>query len=253
MPYLTWTAEDPGATSLTFDGHTVPVIRMNDPEGIDLTPTGHHRARAAHPRGVVLHWPGNTVATARRAARMFKSSKAAVSTHFCVDQLGIMQTLPLERVAYHAGGANGLSIGIDICQPQTDLKRAEEWKFLPWGPLGHNPNDVAKTDAKHRADAGAPPRGRVWKPERLRYGKLEYLPLDPRVVANVVVLLRALEADGMTIELRPWEQWAQPRYELAEWLRKGSTVVNHGDLPGTKIDALPWFKSIRDRYYRGEV
>lgn len=268
MRKLQWTYETEGtATEATWEGGSVPIVRMHDPEGIDLRSTGYYRERKAPPEACVLHWPGNTVATAKRAARMFLKSKVAVSTHFTVDHERIMQLLPLHDVAFHCGAGNQRTIGIDICQPQTDLERATEWGFQPWGPGGYdqqainaaaNRNIEAQRQAAEewkRTNPGEPqPRRRKGDDfsELKRYGRLTYLPLDPRVARNVAALLHMLEGDGLKIYFRPFRYWTQPRKTVDAWLDNGWTVIHHGDLPGTKIDALPWHLDVHAAYYSAD-
>jgi N-acetylmuramoyl-L-alanine amidase len=100
-------------------------------------------------RGIVIHWTGNPGTTAIQNRNYFEGLKSQslnnpkavfASAHFIVGLQGeIVQCLPLDEMAYHAGARvytpeaasrfghypNNCTIGIELCHP------ARDGKFIP--------------------------------------------------------------------------------------------------------------------------
>ena len=64
--------------------------------------------------------PGGT-----RLGDYWARTERAVSSHIGIDEQGIEQYLPLDKVSFHAGPQNGYSVGIDICQPYDPERHAD--------------------------------------------------------------------------------------------------------------------------------
>ena len=80
---------------------------------IDLMPDNCYRKwrRQRKPNMIVTHWDATT--SAERCKRVLQARK--ISTHFCIDNDGIIyQYVDTNNVAWHAGGVNKYSIGIDF-------------------------------------------------------------------------------------------------------------------------------------------
>ena len=87
------------------------------------------------PQWLTIHSTGNTNvgADALAHAKYLKGSAADVpaSWHFTVDDRRVVQHLPLDETAYHAGDGSGpgntTSVGIEICEhPDGDRQAAED-------------------------------------------------------------------------------------------------------------------------------
>lgn len=88
------------------------------------------------PKYITIHETGNTSAGADALAhaKYLKGDSAAsrpASWHFTVDDVRVVQHLPLSEVAWHAGDGNGpgnsSTIGIEICEnADGDRAKAEE-------------------------------------------------------------------------------------------------------------------------------
>ncbi|MGE5484696.1 MAG: N-acetylmuramoyl-L-alanine amidase [Ignavibacteriales bacterium] len=103
----------------------------------DFIPSGRHNrpGRRMIPQWITIHDTANPSprADALAHARYLKGAAADVpaSWHFTVDDVRVIQHLPVDEVAYHAGdGAKGpgntTSIGIEICENSGgDRPRAE--------------------------------------------------------------------------------------------------------------------------------
>lgn len=76
--------------------------------------------------------PGATRLGRYLAGEGFASDARQVSGHIGIDEQGIEQYLPLDKVGFHGGPQNGYSVGIDICQPYDpenhagDMRRGNE-------------------------------------------------------------------------------------------------------------------------------
>lgn len=83
---------------------------------------------------IVIHNTAND-ASAQNEVRYMQSNAQKVSFHFAVDDKSIIQALPLDRNAWHAGdgdkenGGNRSGIGIEICYSKSGgekFMKAEE-------------------------------------------------------------------------------------------------------------------------------
>tara|TARA_Y100001972_G_scaffold32781_1_gene40615 strand:- start:5089 stop:5937 length:849 start_codon:yes stop_codon:yes gene_type:complete len=79
----------------------------------DLMPKNCYRtwSRERKPNMLVTHWDATT--SAEKCKRVLQARK--ISTHFCIDNDGLIyQYVDTNNVAWHAGGVNKYSIGIDF-------------------------------------------------------------------------------------------------------------------------------------------
>ena len=71
-----------------------------------------------NPIGVVVHETATPGATAEREYQYFNSADRGASAHAFVDWEDVIQTIPYDEVARHAGPtANSRYIGIELCRP----------------------------------------------------------------------------------------------------------------------------------------
>ena len=80
---------------------------------VDLMPNNCYRTsrRGRKPKMIVTHWDATT--SAEKCKRVLQARK--ISTHFCIDNDGIIyQYVDTNNIAWHAGGVNKYSIGIDF-------------------------------------------------------------------------------------------------------------------------------------------
>lgn len=77
--------------------------------GIKMTPTT-----------ITIHSTGNPSSTAKNERNWLTnpSNTRQASWHICVDEKEVIEAIPLNEIAYHAGSASGnsTSIGIEICE-----------------------------------------------------------------------------------------------------------------------------------------
>lgn len=76
---------------------------------------------------IVWHWTGAAGQVKETTARYFEilgrqdpeDGETYASSHYIVDEAGVLQVIPDEEIAYHAGSGwwNLNSIGIEICHP----------------------------------------------------------------------------------------------------------------------------------------
>lgn len=68
------------------------------------------------------HRTGNASpgADARAHYRYFNGGDRGASAHYFVDAKEIVRIIPEDEIAYHAGPANGDTIGIELCEPAGD-------------------------------------------------------------------------------------------------------------------------------------
>lgn len=102
-----------------------PIVNYDQSNGLDLHKYGHFSSRGgAKPQYIVVHWGG---LDPRHCHRVFSNPDRKVSSHVGIGidpedmTPKVFQYLDLEHKAWHAGPANTLSVGIDICQ-QPGLK-----------------------------------------------------------------------------------------------------------------------------------
>ena len=71
-----------------------------------------------NPKGVVVHETATPGATAEREYQYFNGGDRGASAHAFVDWEDVIQTIPYNEVAWHAGPtANSRYIGIELCRP----------------------------------------------------------------------------------------------------------------------------------------
>lgn len=92
------------------------------------SPNTSKRPAGVSPRVIVIHStesherPGAARAVAQN---WFALAKARVSAHYLVDPLEVVQCVPDELAAWHAGKINSVSIGIELCGKAG--QSADEW------------------------------------------------------------------------------------------------------------------------------
>jgi hypothetical protein len=105
---------------------TYNFLNYDQEGGKDLHKFGNFSRRRSKPKIVVVHWGGLNL---DHCYRVFSTKERKVSSHCGIGfndegkDLTIAQFLDFDHKSWHAGWANDLSVGIDICQ-QPDLK----WK-----------------------------------------------------------------------------------------------------------------------------
>ena len=83
--------------------------------------------------GIVVHNTANMGDTAQQNRDYFNTSNADSSVHFVVDADTIIQCIPINEVAWHAGPtANRLYLGIELCTTNDPIKFNEIWKRACW-------------------------------------------------------------------------------------------------------------------------
>jgi len=116
---LDWLEEDSEkkCTDILMGGVPHPQFRTWEQKGgLDLHRNGGWRkgGKDRQFKRIVLHWGGLDV----KHCKIVLENRD-LSSHIGIDNTGAYQWLDLQHVAYHAGSANGDSIGIDICQQPT--------------------------------------------------------------------------------------------------------------------------------------
>lgn len=73
-------------------------------------------------KGIISHRTGNQNpgATARAHYQYFNGGDRSASAHYFVDGQEIIRIIPEDEIAFHAGPANGDTIGIELCEPGGD-------------------------------------------------------------------------------------------------------------------------------------
>lgn len=66
---------------------------------------------------IVVHYTGNSKDTARANGRYFQNSGIGASAHFFIDDNEVIQSVPLNSRAWHAGSksVNQVGIGLEMC------------------------------------------------------------------------------------------------------------------------------------------
>ena len=80
---------------------------------VDLMPSNCYKKQKSErkPNMIVTHWDATT--SAERCKRVLQARK--ISTHFCIDNDGVIyQYVDTNDIAWHAGGVNKYSIGVDF-------------------------------------------------------------------------------------------------------------------------------------------
>lgn len=88
-----------------------------------------------YPTGITLHETASPGGTALNHYKYFNSKDRRASAHAFVDWESIIQTIPWDEIAWHAGRtANKRYIGIELCRPKThDVERFDEvWRRGVW-------------------------------------------------------------------------------------------------------------------------
>lgn len=157
------------------------------PDGAPLTP----EQVAAHVRQFVIHY--DVCHTSRDCFRVLHDQRG-LSVHFCLDTDGtIYQTLDLAERARHAGGANDLSIGVEIAHPgPLELTRdlAERYRRDDVGTyfdLGPRTAHVRTPDFRPRPARPEPIAGTI---HGVRYTQWDFTHQQYEALAALVVSLR---------------------------------------------------------------
>ena len=95
---------------------------------IPLSATGRRPGIAMRPEYITVHGTGNTGSTAQNEADNVCKNNPTLKTsfHYVVDDKEVIQVLPTNEVAWHAGDGMGTgnmkSIGIEICEGGDRVK-----------------------------------------------------------------------------------------------------------------------------------
>ena len=133
----------------------IKMINFDQDGGLDLHRFGHFSTRRRKPRFIVVHWGG---LNPHHCYRVFSSPNRKVSSHAGIGltkegEPAIYQYLDLNHKAWHAGWANGLSVGIDICQ-QPGLKWEKRYRAPAYNvnridnPSSRGPKKILSLDPK---------------------------------------------------------------------------------------------------------
>lgn len=79
-------------------------------------------------RWIVIHYTGTDGGSAKNNGTYFKNNVKKASAHFFVDSTDVVQSVPVERIAWHCGGEiyynadcrNANSIGVELCDENKD-------------------------------------------------------------------------------------------------------------------------------------
>lgn len=85
------------------------------------------------PIGIVLHETATLNATAENEFNYFNNNTVNASAHAFVDDTIIIETIPLNEGAWHAGKTANLSyIGVELCNFNDERRFKEVWKRATW-------------------------------------------------------------------------------------------------------------------------
>lgn len=197
-----------------------------DADGLSLVSRGLFNANRSAPiRCIVLHWPG-FAGDARTLHRVMSRDSSGVSTHWGVDEHAAWEMLPASARAWHATWINRWAIGIDICQAPQPAYRSRE---IDRGLVLEEPrvNLTGRT-------AGDEVRS--------------FVPLDPRIRANTLALVRHL-CDVHSIPRRvPMLASVQRNdhciRDITELNAFGGGVVGHHHTDRGKSDPACWMAEL---------
>ncbi|SHJ99853.1 N-acetylmuramoyl-L-alanine amidase [Clostridium cavendishii DSM 21758] len=83
--------------------------------------------RSLNPIGIIIHDTCNAGATAQNNRDYFNRVYVGASAHYFVDWNGVIQTIPSNEQAWHAGGyANRNYLSIEMCNPKNGDQEAFE-------------------------------------------------------------------------------------------------------------------------------
>lgn len=104
--------------------------------------TVYHSSRGGHGiEWIVVHYTASLGSASNNANRLVRKLKSPYSSHFFVDSVDIINTVPVSRSAWHVGGPSGKriscfnqnSIGVDLCESKLDSStrraRDTDWYF----------------------------------------------------------------------------------------------------------------------------
>lgn len=100
----------------------------------DLLPVGTNRpGESLSPIGVTIHDTDDVGATAQNEVDYFHGGDRDASAHFFVDDVNIIQIIPEDEVAWHAGyTANHKFLSIELCDFDDENKFQETWDRGVW-------------------------------------------------------------------------------------------------------------------------
>lgn len=164
-----------------------------------LPSTRHNRPGTKMiPTSITVHNTGNKSkgADALLHSSYIKNTDGSVSWHFTVDDQRIIQHIPIDEIAWHAGckEGNSTSIGIEICMHEgIDMEKAEE--KATW-LIAHLMKETGVTEIKKHQDW----TGKYCPAVILRENRWDAFK------ANCLSELYAVSAQDET-------HWAKPYYE----------------------------------------
>lgn len=176
----------------------------------------------------------NGVSGATRLGNYFARAERNVSCHVGVDEQGVEQYLPLDKVSFHGGPQNGYSVGIDICQPYDpenhagDMRRGNEMTPGLY-TTGQNPTyDINR-------------------------GPREIINISEQNLENTAQLLVALHAGlGLEPNYVSAREVTNGRGEftIRQILDAGWTIVPHSatSLASVRYDISQWWDVVMERF-----
>jgi N-acetylmuramoyl-L-alanine amidase CwlA len=107
---------------------------MKYPITQDFLPAGlNHSGATLEPVGLTIHETATPGATARNERDYFHSGDRSASAHYFVDDIAIIQLLPENLQAWHAGPtANKRYLSIEICHFADPDKFRKTWNRAVW-------------------------------------------------------------------------------------------------------------------------
>lgn len=98
------------------------------------TPHNRRPGTSLAPTTITIHGTANPTSTAKneRGWLTNPSNNRTASYHYVVDAVNVIEVIPPNEVAYHAGDSfgNRTSIGVEICESNYDKSLANAAKFV---------------------------------------------------------------------------------------------------------------------------
>jgi N-acetylmuramoyl-L-alanine amidase CwlA len=100
----------------------------------DFLPDGlNHSGASLEPVGLTIHETATPTASAENESAYFHNGDRSASAHFFIDQDSIVQILPENLRAWHAGKqANTRFLSIEMCHFDDEERFAEVWARTVW-------------------------------------------------------------------------------------------------------------------------
>ena len=198
-------------------------VNYDQKGGLDLHKYGNFSRRKSDPTIIVVHWGGLNV---DHCYRVFSTKERKVSSHAGIgyndkgEDIAIKQFLDLEHKSWHAGWANSVSVGIDICQ-QPDLK----WKSY-YKERGYNVEEIENNSGR---------------------GPKKCLSLDPKIKDATIDAIKSI-CNIYNIPFdTPRDESGNLLYNVLEKdyiLNEFTGVIGHHHISKNKWDCAPWWSDL---------